>query len=464
MGPESLSPEDATLLCATTPATQLQIGALCRFEGGPLRDGAGRLRVDELRAHVVSRLHLIPRFRQRIQQVPLDLARPVWVDDTVFEVDRHFHVASIPAPGGDAELRRFVGDLLGRPLDRARPLWDIWLVDGLDDGDVAVVVRADHVVADGLSLLNAAVALLDLDAATGPGAAPVPWQPTEPPGAVDLVVRGLVDRGCRQVGLALGAARTAVDPRRVVRLARSVVGSVSSPAPLAPTTPLTGAVGTRRDVVWTSLALGSLREVAHAHGVTVNDVLLAAVTGALRRIMGPATADTLAGRQPRVLVPVGDAASGVDGNVFSFVVAGLPVHLGDPEAVLDAVHAEMAARKAGEQSVRISSVFSVVDVVPVGLLRWVAPGVLARQPLVNLAVTNLPGSEVPLYLYGSRLRRMHPIITGVGNIACIIGALSYRDELAVAVTVDPDVVPDADGLLRALVEAAAELGVPVAPR
>ena len=171
---EPLSPEDATLLCATPPEAQLQIGALCCFEGGPLRDTDGGLRLDDLRDHVAACIHLIPRFRQRVRHVPFGLARPVWIDDVDFDLSRHIHDAVLPAPGGPAELRRFVADLLGRPLDPDHPLWDLWLIDGLDDGNVAVVLRAHHVVADGLSLLRAATALLDFDADPSPDPPPDP--------------------------------------------------------------------------------------------------------------------------------------------------------------------------------------------------------------------------------------------------------------------------------------------------
>ena len=456
-GPEPLSPEDATLSCATAPGTRLQIGALCRFEGGPLRDAAGRLRREELREHVASRLHLMPRFRQRIQRVPFDLARPVWVDDTDYDLGRHLLDATLPAPGGAAELRRFVGELLGRPLDPTHPLWDLWLVDGLAGGDVVVVLRADHVLADGLSLLRAAMALLDLD--RDPRAVPPasPWSPSELPGPLTLAARGLVDRGRRQVGLAAGAARSLLDPRRALGLTRSVATVVTSPPPLAPGLPLTGRIGSSRDFVWVSLPLEPLRSFAHAHDATLNDALLALVTLALRGVLGTAAADALADRQPKVLVPIGDTADGDGGNVFSFVVTELPVHLGDPALVVERVHRAMQERKASGQSTGMLSLFSVVDVVPIALLRRLGPEVLARQPLVNLAVTNVPGSPVPLYLRGAELQEMHPIVCGVGNLACIIGVLSYRDHLHVGITVDPDVVPDAEDLADALLDASRQL-------
>lgn len=451
---ESLSPEDATLLCATTPEVQLQIGALCRFDGGPLREGTGRLRVEELRTHLAGRLHRVPRFRQCVRPVPFDLARPVWVDDERFDLDRHVHVAGLPRPGGPAELRAFLADLLGRPLAPDRPLWDLWLVDGLDGGDVAVVLRVHHVVADGLSLLRAAAALLDLEPDPPTEPARRPWRPTPPPGPATLVVGGRLERERQRAGLAVAAARALLDPHRAAGALRSALRAAVTSPPAAARPDLTGRVGRRRDVVWTSVPLGPLQDLAHHRGATLNDVVLTVVSGALRRCRsdGP----TGPARPPHVLVPVGDAEGG-DGNAFSFVVAELPVDETDPGRALDRVHREMRGRKGSGQSQGMRSLFSVVDVVPVPLLRRLAPELLARQPFVDLAVTNLPGWDTPLYLKGARLKELHPFITGVGNIACIVGVLSYCGILGVSVTVDPDVVPDADRLLTAIEREAGRL-------
>ncbi len=456
-GAESLSTEDATLLCATAPEAQLQIGALCRSDGPPLRDGSGRLRVEDLRSHVGSRLHLVPRFRQRVVRVPFDLARPAWVDDEHFDLHLHVRTAELPAPGSEAELRAFVGELLGQPLDPDRPLWDLWLIDGLDGGDVAVLLRAHHVLADGLSLLRAAIALLDVEAqpATEPDLAP--WTPGPVPGRAALLVTAVLERRRNQLALALGAARGLLDPRSAFRLARSAVAAIGSPPHLAPALGLTGRVGSHRDFLWTSLPLEPLRRLGRSRGVTLNDIVLTVVADALRRVLDSEASGHAGARNPIVLVPVGDAMHDDSGNSFSFMVAPLPVDSDGPDSMLQQVHDEMHDRKASGQSSEMSSLFSVVDVVPIPLLRRLGPELLARQPLVNLAVTNIPGSDAALYLMGSELKEMHPFITGVGNIACIIGVLSYRDQLGIGITVDADVVADADGLLAAVVAAADEL-------
>lgn len=459
--PEPLSPADTALLVATTPDAQLQIGALCRFEGGPLRDAAGRIRLQELRRHVASRLVQVPRFRQRIQHMPLDLARPVWIDDAGFDIDRHVRATTLAAPGGPEALRRFVARLLGQPLDMEHPPWDLWAIDAGDDGEVVVVLRTHHVVADGISLFAAATALLDLGPALPDEQHRTePWRPAPPPTSGALTLAGLAERARSQLATATGAAAvvasTMLDPRSMVGAARAAVDAVTPLPRPAPRMQLSGRVARRRDFVWSSLPLEPLRDAARASGVTLNDLLLAAVTGAVREVIGADRASTMADNPPRVLVPVGDTV-GDGGNGFSFVVTELPVHLPDPTEVLAAVHHAMRRRKESGQSDQLRALFAMIDVVPIWLLQRLAPEALARQPFVNLAVTNVPGADVPLYLRGARLLELHPIVTGVGNLAVIVGVISYGEELGVGITVDPDVVPDADGLLQALLASAGAL-------
>jgi WS/DGAT/MGAT family acyltransferase len=456
---EPVSPEDATLLCATGSRSQLQIGAVCFFEGAPLRDRQGELRIDDLRTHVESRLLLSPRYRKRIAPIPFDAARPVWVDDERFDITHHVRAATIPDPGGEDGLRRFLGDLLSQPLDTERPLWDTWVLDGLEDDRIALVLRVHHVMADGISLLDAALLMLGTEPQTRPDEPSGPWRPEAAPHAAGLLWDGLATRRRHQLDILAHAARFALDPRRVLGAARSAIGAMTSPPTTAPSLPFNGRVGRRRDFLWTSLPMPELVALKRAEGVTLNDVVLAVVAEALRRQLGAEAAESLGAHAPRVLVPVGGADSTADdgGNAFSFMVAGLPIAVPDPIERLRRIHHEMEERKASLQSSAALSLFSIVDLVPLPVLRWLAPEALTRQPFVNLAVTNVPGVKEDLYLLDARLEGVHPIVTGVGNLACIIGVLSYKDRLGVGITVDPDVVEDPDGLLEAIRESAADL-------
>ncbi len=193
MAAERLSAQDATLLYAQDQRAPLIIGAVCRFERAPLADADGRLRTDDLRRHLASRLHLVPRFRQRLALVPGDSGRPRWVDDTDFDIRNHAHGAQLPAPGGERELHAFVAELLAVPLDPRRPLWELWTVDGLDGDRVAVVLKVSHVMADGLALLGFALALLDFEPDVAP-VEPPSWVPEPAPSGTRLLADTLVDQ------------------------------------------------------------------------------------------------------------------------------------------------------------------------------------------------------------------------------------------------------------------------------
>ena len=190
---ERLSSQDATLLCAEAPASPLQIGALCLFEAGPLLDQAGLLRMDELRRHIESRLGRVPRFRQKLLPIPFDQGRPVWVDDQSFDIAHHVRAAALPCPGGLAELRAFMAVLLEVPLDRSRPLWEIWVVEGLEGDRIAMVLKVNHVMADGMAVLEFALSVLDLEPVPR-AETPPPWVPEPPPATGRLLLDALADQ------------------------------------------------------------------------------------------------------------------------------------------------------------------------------------------------------------------------------------------------------------------------------
>ncbi|MEZ5143198.1 MAG: wax ester/triacylglycerol synthase family O-acyltransferase [Acidimicrobiales bacterium] len=466
VGIERVRTQDATIWVVQGEDTPLQIGAVCFFEGAPLHDEDGALRTDALRERVAAHLHLVPRLRQRLVPVPLDLG-PVWADDEDFDLDRHLRTATLAAPGGEAELRALVRELLEQPLDDAKPLWEFWLIDGLADGRVVLVPKVSHVMADGMALLEFALSLLDAGPpgeqtpSSAAASAPPAWSPERLPDTVPLVVRTAVERTRSQLGTLAQLAATAADPRRWVGAAGAAVRLASEGRGRAPSMPITAAVGPRRDFVWCRLPWDDLTRVRKAAGGTLNDVVLAVTAGALARYLverGPAEPDDAA--VPRVLVPVsthGQNAAGEVENRFSMMVADLPLHLDRPLDRLRHVRDEMDRHKASAQRSIGPVLFSVGDLFPAWLLHRVGPAILRNQPFVNLAVTNLPGTREPGYLLGARMLEVYPFVCGIGNIAVIIGVVSYDDALGVGITVDADVVPDVDALADAIEEACAEL-------
>lgn len=468
---EALSGEDAALLYAEAPGTQLQIGALCFFEAAPLRDRRGRLRHAALRSHVAARLGTLPRFHQRIAPVLGDVAAPMWVDDTDFDIDRHNKRAKLPAPGGAAALREFMDALLGEPMDLAHPLWDIHIVEGVDDmrtgavsdvETVAVVVRAHHVMADGIALHAAATLLLDTTPRP-PRSQPHDWSPETTPGTLELAARAIAERTRRQAGLAVDVTRAVVDPRRIgsnARLASMVVGSIrNGPPETAPTLPITGPIGPRRAFAWGSIPMTDIVAIKKSCGATVNDVVLAIAAGALRRHMESTGSFDPTAREPRALIPIGNpgSTSAELTNRFSITSVTLPVGVDDPVERVHLIHSQMHEHSATPSQSFMPHLFSIADFVPPPVLRGLVPRLLAHQPLVNLAVSNIPGSRDPLYLWESRMLGLHPFINVVGNVALIIGVLSYEDDLGIGVTVDPDVVGDPEPIANHLRAAATEL-------
>jgi diacylglycerol O-acyltransferase / wax synthase len=456
---EPLSPQDATLLAVERPGAQLQIGALVILEGAPLRDERGALRIADLRRHIASRLEQIPRFRQRVLPVALGTSRPLWVDDLHFDIEDHVHRLALPPGGGRRELRAAVDRLLDRPLDPASALWEAAFVEGLEGDRVALVLRVHHVVADGNALLAAALLLLDAEPGRTVDPPSPPVQGTVP-GMLERLAASVQARARHQAELARRAVSVGTSPLAVAEAARAAIGRALRSAPaMAPALPITRPVGSRRAFAWSSLPMAEVADAGHARGATVNDAVLTIVCGALRRQLDR-SASRAAGRLPRVLVPVGGLrpTAGEVGNSFSVLTADLPVDVDDPLARLDRIHHQMEHAKATSRTAElISALFDLADVVPPAVLGVLGPVILDHQPFVNLAVTNIPGTSEPRYLLGARLESVHPIVTGVGNIATIVGVLSYGDRLGVGITVDPDVAGDPEVLVGDVEAAAAEL-------
>jgi WS/DGAT/MGAT family acyltransferase len=386
---------------------------------------------------------------------PFAVGRPAWIDDPHFDPDRHLRTTTLPPPGGRDQLRRFIREVLETRLDPDRPLWELWVVDGVEGGRIAVLLKFSHLAVDGIALLTFALSLLDDHPRRQPRRSTQPWVPAPAPGAVRLFGEALVEDARRRVATLAGVAGVVARPGRLALRATRTVRAAHGMLVPAPRLPITGVVGRRRDFAWVSLPIQDLRDAAHAHGATLNDVVLAIVADAVAVQL--ARADT---RQDtgsaRALVPVSTHVS--DGgmtNSFSLMVTSLPVGDMSVAARVDAVHAQTQRAKSSGQIEFGPMLFQIESLIPPALLRAVVPPLLRRQPFVNLAVTNLAGSPVPLYLLGSRLLEVYPFITLTGNIGMIVGALSHDHQLGVSVTVDPDLGVDVEAFTRDIESAAA---------
>jgi WS/DGAT/MGAT family acyltransferase len=426
------------------------IGVLAILDGTRLLDPDGRVRIQAIRQHIEPRLHLVPRFRQLLYRPRRGLGWPLWVDAPTFDLADHLRVHPLAAPGDEAELLQACARLYQQRLDPARPLWQAWLLPGLPDRQVGLFLRAHHTIADGVAGVAAFGALLDPDAEASTPVAP-PWTPTPLPTTGELLGDNLRRRvqGLDRALLALA------HPSRTLRRARGAWPAWREFfAERAPRTSLNRPIGTDRRLVVVRSRLDAVKQVAHAHHATVNDVVLAAVAGGLRQL--------LAGRgEPvqelvlRAMVPVSlhhEQPGQARGNNDTVMV--VPLWLGEPDPVrrLELIAAETAARK-----------HKVRPPVTDGLFRFVAVQrasyrLLAHQRSVNLSVTNVPGPPVPLYLAGARLLELFPVVPIIGNVTLDVGVLSYAGQLNLTAMADQATCPDVEVFTHGVQRALDDLG------
>jgi WS/DGAT/MGAT family acyltransferase len=457
-GPDSaidwLSSLDASFLQLENDSQQMHVGSLLRLEGpGP--------EYAEFRDHVASRLPAVPRYRQRVRRLPLDLARPYWADDPHFSIDYHVRHTAIPRPGSDDQLLALAGRVMSQRLDLDRPLWEMWLVEGLPEGRWAVISKVHHAMIDGVSGHDILETLLDRDADAAPW--PIrPWTPRPAPSAVEVANEGVAWTWALPGRLAGAARRSVAEPRGIldgaVTRARGL-GQVGRQA-VHPTSVLNGPLGPHRRWAWARADLAEAKEVKDAVGGTINDVVLGVIAGGFRRYLA-ARGESVADDLVRSLVPVSVRRAdqrGRLGNHVSAMFADLPIGEADPIRRLTAVSAQMGLLKSGGMSVGVESMVSAADFVPPTLVSLGARVATALgQRVVNTVTTNIPGPQYPLYLGGRRLVEMFPYIPIGQAIRISIGIVSYDGRLSFAATADADAVPDVADLCLGIEESMREL-------
>jgi diacylglycerol O-acyltransferase len=436
MAIDRLSALDEAFLRLDSRTTPMHVGWTLLADGDPPA-------VEALREHVAARLHLVPRFRRRPLTSPLRLHDPVWVDDGQFDLANHIEAARVKKPGGPAELRGRAGQLLSLPLDRRRPLWRLWVLDGLRDGRFAIVGQAHHALVDGLAAVEVAQLLLDADPDV-PAARPRPWSPAPEPSLAERAGATVADRA--RAGRALGslALKALVNPGVAGEGAEALrrLGSALEPvAGAAPQTLLNRRIGPRRSVAFAGLELSAAKELGREHGATVNDVVLATAALALGRYLRRAGEC-----HPwlRTLVPVStrpDGAHAELGNRVSFVIVELPVGERSPAAALEEVSLQMGEHKQARTAGAFDGLLQAARFAPLPVrdaIAWIA----TRPQTFNVVVSNLPGPRDSLYIMGRPLRAAYPAVPLPRGHGLSVGILSYRGVLHVGLYADPDVVPD----------------------
>ena len=450
-----MSPLDASFLHVEGPVSPMHIGSVAVFEG-PAPSRA------DVEAMVASKLPAVPRYRQKVRFVPLDLGRPLWVDDTHFNLGYHVRHTALPPPGGDDELRNLVGRVMSQQLDRAKPLWEMWMVEGLEDGHWALVSKVHHCMVDGVSGTDLLTVVLDQDPSP-PARGAEAWEPAAEPSDIALVadaVRERIVSPYEQIRSLRSGLRGPHALRTQIADMSKGLRSLVSAVRGAPETSLNGPIGPHRRWDWARSTLGDIKVVRSVLSGTVNDVVLTAITRGFRDLL-LSRGEPVEDREVTTLVPVSVRTPGERGtynNRVSAMFAGLPVGIEDPVERLMSIRRQMDGLKESKQAVAGEVLTSLSGFAPPMLLA-VGARVASRasQRNVNTVTTNVPGPQFPLYAVGRQMLEAFPFVPLGGQIRIGIAIFSYNGMLNFGVTGDYDAAPDLSVLCRGIEDGIGEL-------
>jgi diacylglycerol O-acyltransferase len=461
MAYERLSPLDSGFLHIEDDVTHMHIGSVSIMEG-PAPS------YDEMRDLLASKLPLVRRYRQVVKRVPFDLGRPVWADDPYFDLEYHLRRTALPHPGGEPELCHLVGRIMGQQLDRSRPLWEMWMVEGLAGGYWAIVSKVHHCMADGVSGSDLFGLLLDLTPQTAPVEA-LPWMPGLPPAGWELAAKAVVDMATSPFELLrVARARTRLPRKALAELAESlsavrattgdVLGSASASS-------LNGPIGPHRRWVPAEVSVEQIKHIRARVGGSFNDVVLASITRGFRDLLEKRGEPV--DLPVRTMVPVSVRArdergmavgDGTLANKVSAIFAELPVQLSDPVERLRAISEQMAGLKDSKRALAGEALTSLTGFAPPVLLS-LAGRLLPKIPQsrVNTITTNVPGPQLPLYAAGRRMLRVYPFVPLGMQMRIAVAVFSYDGTVGFGVTGDYEGAPDVDVLAHGIVSGADEL-------
>jgi diacylglycerol O-acyltransferase / wax synthase len=451
---DRLTALDASFLHLETPSTPMHLGAVFTLDGDELRQPDGRIHTADIRAHVRARLDRAPRLLQRLVEVPLGWGRPLWVSDPDFDIEHHVRFTTVDAPGTPADLAHLCAQLNAERLDRSRPLWEIWIIDGLANGGVALLQKVHHALADGVSTVELASVLFDLEPHPTPVAGPRHSESVPHiPGRLNLLATAWSEQLTEPLDvLRRTVAITADSPGRIVRSVKEVATDVMrllARDVFARSSPLNRPVGRRREIASTSLAFAEIEEIRLAFEGSANDVALAAIAGGMGAWLASCDEEVT---DLRAMCPVSVRLTEVEGNGGNHVGAmmiTLPVTEPDPMRRLALVVERTRHAKHHHDGRSVAHVLDAFDHLPdVGgpLLR----SIVANQPFANLVITNVPGPRVHLWFAGAQVRSIVPMVPLGSNTTLGIALLSYVDDLTVGFHADPDHVRDLNALARSV--------------
>jgi WS/DGAT/MGAT family acyltransferase len=430
---------DAAFLAVETPTAHMHVGWAARFVPPP---GAEAPRFPAILEHIERRVPRAPRYRQKLAEIPLGIHHPAWIDDEGFDVSRQV------LRSGARTLGEVVDESMSEPLPRDRPLWQMRVADRLSDGSVGVVGKAHHCMVDGIAAVKLASLVVDPEP-DPPQPQPEDWEPAPAPGGFELFRRALVDRTRQELGLAAIPARVIRSPGRVLGGARRAAYALADAFRPAADSSLNEPISPLRHLAALERPLDDLRRIRRAFGVTVNDVLLAASAGAVRRLLQDRGEPAI---PLKAMVPVNvrdDGADGELGNRLAFMFVDLPCDEPDPVRRLMDVHMATSSRKEGGEARGAGAVLGALAYAP-RLIQGAFSRAAASPRAYNLVVSNIPGPREPLYLLGCELREAYPVVPLADGHDLSIGVTTVGERACFGLYVDPESLPDADALARDL--------------
>jgi len=459
--PVRMSAVDASFLFMETPSTPMHAGGVAIFQPPP-----GGFDHERLVRLIRQRLPFVPRYRQRVRDVPFGVARPVWVDDERFDVTYHVRRSALPRPGSRAQLNELVARLMSRPLDRSRPLWEMYLVEGLDDGCFAIVSKSHQALVDGLSAVDIAQVMLDpTDEAVAVPADS--WRPRPEPTDVELLSHAFTELTTRPAAAVDAVTGAVADvSKAAAHIGERAVGMVSAALAVARPSvpsPLNVPIGEQRRFATVDLSLADLKSVRASLGGTINDTILAVIAGALRSWLQARGVPVTQGDALKAMLPISVAVSAASsghagGNRVSATLVELPVGEPDSAVRLQQISYQLAQLEEGSQFVGADAIVNIAGFGPPTLHALGARvGSTMTSRVYNLVITNVPGPQHPLYAAGSRMIAAYPCVPLTRNQALSIGLISYDGGVYLGLYADRDALPDLDLLVACLHESMDEL-------
>jgi len=447
---DRLSFLDSSFLIMETPTSPMHIAASATFEAGPLQTAEGGIDIDKIRNYIASRLYLIPRYRQRLAHTPIG-GHPVWVDDADFNIDYHVRHSALPKPGDERQLKRLAARVMGQHLDRQKPLWEIWILEGLaNPAHFVMISKVHHCMVDGMSSVDLLTVLLTPEP-TQAFEPPPEWRPRPAPSRWDLAIDALE----RYARLPIEVARNfpqiwqdAGDPDSSIRAALNIVRQTLGTGLRVSDTPLNRRIGPHRRLDWLTMDLADVKAVKRRLGGTLNDIVLATVAGAVRRFLQRRNVD-VAPLDFRVLAPVSvrtDQEHHTLGNRVSGWMVPMPLHEPDPVRRLENIRATTAHLKRSKQAIGAAALTHVGEWTPSTLLALGARLAVTALPF-NLIVTNVPGPQQPLYLLGATMVDNFGFIPLTDSLCLGVVLFSYAGKLCWGFTGERDLLPDLQELV-----------------